>query len=114
MNTPFDLEERLRDTLADIVPQLIARAEAPTEVALLGEPAPARPQIAGTPRRWSILGAVAAVAAFVAWFGDSRTVVLLVCMGIVMAAGCILERMPVTVPVETKFVAVTVRAIRSR
>lgn len=66
MNTPFDLEERLRDTLADIVPQLIARAEAPTEVALLGEPAPARPQIAGTPRRWSILGAVAAVAAFVA------------------------------------------------
>ena len=51
MNTPFDLEQRLRECCDDIVPQLIARAEAPTEVALLGEDTPVRRQIAGTPRR---------------------------------------------------------------
>ena len=46
---------------------------------------------------FGLLGAADAVAAFVAWFGNSQTVVLLVCMGIVMAAGCILESLPVTV-----------------
>jgi len=46
---------------------------------------------------FGLLGANDAVAAFVAWFGDSETVVLLVCMAIVMAAGCILESLPVTV-----------------
>jgi C4-dicarboxylate transporter DctM subunit len=46
---------------------------------------------------FGLLGAAEAVAAFVAWFGDSETIVLLVCMGIVMAAGCILESLPVTV-----------------
>jgi C4-dicarboxylate transporter DctM subunit len=44
-----------------------------------------------------LLGAADAVAAFVAWFGESETVVLLVCMAIVMAAGSILESLPVTV-----------------
>lgn len=44
-----------------------------------------------------LLGAAEAVAAFVAWFGESETIVLLVCMAIVMAAGCILESLPVTV-----------------
>ncbi len=46
---------------------------------------------------FALLGAADAVAAFVAWFGDSPVVVLLVCMAIVMAAGCILESLPVTV-----------------
>lgn len=46
---------------------------------------------------FGLLGAAEAVANFVAWFGDSEVVVLLVCMGIVMAAGCILESLPVTV-----------------
>lgn len=46
---------------------------------------------------FGLLGADQAVAGFVAWFGDSKTVVLLVCMAIVMAAGCILESLPVTV-----------------
>ncbi|ASJ74078.1 TRAP transporter large permease [Granulosicoccus antarcticus] len=46
---------------------------------------------------FGLLGAADAVANFVAWFGDSEVVVLLVCMGIVMAAGCILESLPVTV-----------------
>ena len=46
---------------------------------------------------FGLLGAAEAVASFVAWFGDSETVVLLVCMAIVMAAGCILESLPVTV-----------------
>jgi C4-dicarboxylate transporter, DctM subunit len=44
-----------------------------------------------------LLGAAQAVSEFVAWFGDSPTVVLLVCMAIVLAAGCILESLPVTV-----------------
>lgn len=46
---------------------------------------------------FGLLGATEAVASFVAWFGDSEIVVLLVCMAIVMAAGCILESLPVTV-----------------
>jgi C4-dicarboxylate transporter DctM subunit len=46
---------------------------------------------------FGLLGAAEAVASFVAWFGESPTVVLLVCMAIVMAAGCILESLPVTV-----------------
>jgi C4-dicarboxylate transporter DctM subunit len=46
---------------------------------------------------FGLLGAAEAVASFVAWFGDSETVVLLVCMAIVMAAGCILESLPITV-----------------
>ena len=46
---------------------------------------------------FGLLGAAEAVANFVAWFGDSETIVLLVCMGIVLAAGCILESLPVTV-----------------
>jgi C4-dicarboxylate transporter DctM subunit len=46
---------------------------------------------------FGLLGAAEAVASFVAWFGDSETIVLLVCMAIVMAAGCILESLPVTV-----------------
>lgn len=46
---------------------------------------------------FGLLGAAEAVASFVAWFGDSDLVVLLVCMAIVMTAGCILESLPVTV-----------------
>jgi C4-dicarboxylate transporter DctM subunit len=46
---------------------------------------------------FGLLGAAEAVASFVAWFGESKIVVLLVCMAIVMAAGCILESLPVTV-----------------
>jgi C4-dicarboxylate transporter DctM subunit len=46
---------------------------------------------------FGLLGAAEAVAAFVAWFGNSEVVVLLVCMAIVLAAGCILESLPVTV-----------------
>ncbi len=46
---------------------------------------------------FGLLGAAEAVASFVAWFGNSEVVVLLVCMAIVMAAGCILESLPVTV-----------------
>lgn len=46
---------------------------------------------------FGLLGARDAVAAFVAWFGDGEMIVLLVCMGIVLAAGCILESLPVTV-----------------
>lgn len=46
---------------------------------------------------FGLLGTAEAVSGFVAWFGDSPTVVLLVCMAIVMAAGCILESLPVTV-----------------
>ncbi len=46
---------------------------------------------------FGLLGAAEAVANFVAWFGDSEVIVLLVCMAIVMAAGCILESLPVTV-----------------
>jgi hypothetical protein len=68
MNTPFDelarWDDRLRETFADIVPQLVARAQTATEIPLLGEPAPARQPIAGTPRRWSILAAAAAVVLF--------------------------------------------------
>ncbi len=46
---------------------------------------------------FGLLGAGEAVAAFVEWFGSGDTVTLLVCMGIVMAAGTILESLPVTV-----------------
>lgn len=46
---------------------------------------------------FGLLGAAEAVASFISWFGDSENVVLLVCMLIVMAAGCILESLPVTV-----------------
>ena len=46
---------------------------------------------------FALLGAADAVAGFIALFGDSEVVVLLVCMAIVMAAGCILESLPVTV-----------------
>ena len=46
---------------------------------------------------FGLLGAGEAVRSFVGWFGDSPTVVLIVCMGIVLAAGCILESLPVTV-----------------
>lgn len=46
---------------------------------------------------FALLGAAETVQAFVAWFGNGETVVLLVCMAIVLAAGCILESLPVTV-----------------
>ncbi len=46
---------------------------------------------------FGLLGAAEAVASFVAWFGNSEVIVLLVCMAIVLAAGCILESLPVTV-----------------
>lgn len=46
---------------------------------------------------FGLLGAAEAVQAFIAWFGTGDVVVLLVCMAIVMAAGCILESLPVTV-----------------
>lgn len=46
---------------------------------------------------FGLLGAAEAVQAFIAWFGSGDIVVLLVCMGIVLAAGCILESLPVTV-----------------
>lgn len=46
---------------------------------------------------FALLGAAETVQAFVAWFGDGEIVVLLVCMAIVLAAGCILESLPVTV-----------------
>ena len=46
---------------------------------------------------FGLLGAADAVSAFVAWFGNGETTVLLVCMAIVLAAGCILESLPVTV-----------------
>ena len=46
---------------------------------------------------FGLLGVAEAVASFVSWFGENPTVVLLVCMAIVLAAGCILESLPVTV-----------------
>ena len=46
---------------------------------------------------FGLLGAADAVASFIQWFGDGKLVVLLVCMGIVFAAGCILESLPITV-----------------
>lgn len=46
---------------------------------------------------FGLLGAAETVSAFIKWFGDSQTTVLLLCMGIVLAAGCILESLPVTV-----------------
>jgi C4-dicarboxylate transporter DctM subunit len=46
---------------------------------------------------FGLLGAGEAVASFVGWFGDSEIIVLLICMGIVLMAGCILESLPVTV-----------------
>ncbi|HRP75285.1 MAG TPA: TRAP transporter large permease [Rhodocyclaceae bacterium] len=44
-----------------------------------------------------LLGANDAVAAFIGWFGNQEVIVLLLCMAIVLAAGCILESLPVTV-----------------
>lgn len=44
-----------------------------------------------------LLGANDAVAAFIGWFGNQEVIVLLICMAIVLAAGCILESLPVTV-----------------
>jgi len=46
---------------------------------------------------FALLGAAEAVQSFIGWFGHSGNVVLLVCMAIVLAAGCILESLPVTV-----------------
>src|SRR5690606_37130261 len=46
---------------------------------------------------FGLLGASEAVAAFINLFGDGHLVVLLVCMAMVFAAGCILESLPVTV-----------------
>ena len=45
----------------------------------------------------ALLGAADAVSNFVAWFGSEPVVVLMICMLIVVAAGCILETLPVTV-----------------
>lgn len=45
----------------------------------------------------ALLGAAEAVSNFVAWFGSEPVVVLMICMLIVVAAGCILETLPVTV-----------------
>jgi C4-dicarboxylate transporter, DctM subunit len=45
----------------------------------------------------ALLGAAEAVSNFVAWFGSEPIVVLMICMLIVLAAGCILETLPVTV-----------------
>lgn len=44
-----------------------------------------------------LLGANDAVAAFIGWFGNQEVIVLLICMAIVLATGCILESLPVTV-----------------
>lgn len=46
---------------------------------------------------FGLLGTADTVATFIKWFGQGEVTVLLVCMGIVMAAGCILESLPVTV-----------------
>jgi len=46
---------------------------------------------------FGLLGAADAVQSFIAWFGEGEVIVLLVCMALVMAAGCILESLPVTV-----------------
>jgi len=46
---------------------------------------------------FGLLGAADAVAAFIKWFGEGHVTVLLLCMAIVLAAGCILESLPVTV-----------------
>jgi C4-dicarboxylate transporter DctM subunit len=46
---------------------------------------------------FGLLGVSEVVANFIAMFGQSPIVVLLVCMAIVLAAGCILESLPVTV-----------------
>ncbi len=46
---------------------------------------------------FGLLGAAETVSAFIAWFGDGKVVVLLACMAIVFAAGCILESLPITV-----------------
>ena len=46
---------------------------------------------------FALLGAAETVQSFIAWFGSGDIVVLLVCMGIVLAAGTILESLPVTV-----------------
>lgn len=46
---------------------------------------------------FGLLGAADAVAAFIKWFGEGDVTVLLLCMAIVLAAGCILESLPVTV-----------------
>jgi C4-dicarboxylate transporter DctM subunit len=46
---------------------------------------------------FALLGAAQTVQNFIAWFGSGDTIVLLVCMAIVLAAGTILESLPVTV-----------------
>lgn len=46
---------------------------------------------------FGLLGINDTVASLVAWFGDSKTLVLLVLMAIILAAGCILESLPMTV-----------------
>ncbi|TEA78878.1 TRAP transporter large permease [Allopusillimonas ginsengisoli] len=46
---------------------------------------------------FGLLGVSELVANFIGFFGDRPIVVLLVCMSIVFAAGCILESLPVTV-----------------
>ena len=45
----------------------------------------------------ALLGAAESVSSFIAWFGSEPVVVLMICMLIVVAAGCILETLPVTV-----------------
>ncbi|MEY3710054.1 MAG: hypothetical protein RIQ67_1694 [Pseudomonadota bacterium] len=45
----------------------------------------------------ALLGAGEAVSNFVAWFGDEPIVVVAICMAIILAAGCILESLPITV-----------------
>lgn len=46
---------------------------------------------------FALLGAAETVQCFIAWFGSGDVVALLACMGIVLAAGTILESLPVTV-----------------
>lgn len=46
---------------------------------------------------FGLLGVKDSVAGFIGTFGHSPTIVLLICMTIVLAAGCILESLPVTV-----------------
>jgi C4-dicarboxylate transporter, DctM subunit len=45
----------------------------------------------------ALLGAADVVREFVAWFGSEPMIVLAICMAIILAAGCILESLPVTV-----------------
>lgn len=45
----------------------------------------------------ALLGAADAVREFIAFFGTTDVIVLLLCMGIVFLAGCVIESLPVTV-----------------